>query len=417
MEAKGLWKHVEGKVTPPKPYAEVNGIAVISDGKTQATEEQIEAHKRRIDDFAKAASLAKHVILLMTSACIGMKIKTLTTAKEMWDEVKKDATAKSTLYLMDAEHQLESMRLSESSDPKTHLAELKLHFQLMMSRHKNLLEMGSSFSEQKLITLITSSLPNSYRPTLQTLTAADRASKLKQPSTLSEAATQTVAATLAGMSLYELMDYFIEEAEHCIIEDNQAKQTESAMQAQAKKNKGHTKKGKLHKLCANCDKSGHTKEDCWAPGGGKEGQGPNQQKQGSKGKKKEESAAKTTTEEVFAFTCTSTFVGVADSLKIPPSKHGVIVDNSASSHFCPDKSKFINLRPLEGQNICTANDGVILAFGIGKVSIELSNGSSKTKCVLKDTIYTPDMAFTLISVSHLNLVNCSTTFTGSQCII
>ena len=96
------------------------------------------------------------------SAHIGMKIKTLTTAKEMWDEVKKDATAKSMLYLVDVECQLEIMRLSESSDPKTHLTELKLHFQLMMLRHKNLLEMGSSFSKQKLIMLITSSLPNLY---------------------------------------------------------------------------------------------------------------------------------------------------------------------------------------------------------------------------------------------------------------
>ena len=153
MEVKGLWKHVEGKATPPKPYAKVNGIAILSDGKTQATEEQIEAHECRIDDFAKAASLAKHIILSMTSARIGMKIKTLTTAKEMWDEVKKDATAKSTLYLVDVEHQLESMRLSESSDPKTHLTKLKSHFQLMMLRHKNLLEMGSSFSKQKLIIL------------------------------------------------------------------------------------------------------------------------------------------------------------------------------------------------------------------------------------------------------------------------
>ena len=321
------------------------------------------------------------------------------------------------LYLVDAECQLESMRLSESSDPKTHLAKLKSHFQLMMSRHKNLLEMGSSFSKQKLITLITSSLLNLYRPALQTLIAADRASKLKQPSTLSGAATQTVAVTLAGMSLYELMDYFIEEAEHCVIEENHAKQTESVMQAQAKKNKGCTKKEKSHKLCVNCDKSSHTKEDCWAPGGGKEGQGPNQQKQGSKGKKIEESAAKTTTEEVFAFTCTLTFVDIADSLKIPPSKHGVIVNSGASSHFCPDKSKFINLRPLEGQNIHTTNDGVILACGIGDVSIELFNSSGKTKCVLKDIMYVPDMAFTLISVSRLDLVNCSTTITGSQCII
>ena len=220
MEVKGLWKHVEGKVTPPKLYAKVNGIAILSDGKTQAMEEQIEACKCRIDDFMKAASLAKHVILSMMSACIGMKMKTLTTVKEMWDEVKKDATAKSMLYLVDVECQLESMRLSESSDPKTHLTKLKLHFQLMMLRYKNLLEMVSSFSKQKLIMLITSSLPNSYQPALQTLTAADRAAKLKQPSTLLGVATQAVTATLASMSPYELIDYFIEEAKHCVIEDN-----------------------------------------------------------------------------------------------------------------------------------------------------------------------------------------------------
>ena len=58
MEAKGLWKHVEGKATSLKLYAKVNGIAILSDGKTQAIEEQIEACKCRIDDFVKAASLA-----------------------------------------------------------------------------------------------------------------------------------------------------------------------------------------------------------------------------------------------------------------------------------------------------------------------------------------------------------------------
>ena len=62
--------------------------------------------------------------------------------------------------------------------------------------------------------LITSLLPNSYRPALQTLTAADGAAKHKLPSTQLVAPTQPVAATLAGMSPYELMDYFIAEAEY-----------------------------------------------------------------------------------------------------------------------------------------------------------------------------------------------------------
>ena len=183
MDVKGLWKHVEGKATPLKLYTEVNGVSILADGKTKATEEQVKDWECRIDNFARAMSMVKHIILSMTSAQIGMKIKSLTMVKEMWDKVKKDATSKSTLYLMDAERQLEGMRLAESSDLKSHLAELKSHFQLMMSRYKKLMEMGSSSSEQKFITLLTSLLPNSYRPALQTLTAADRAAKLKPSST------------------------------------------------------------------------------------------------------------------------------------------------------------------------------------------------------------------------------------------
>ena len=37
----------------PKPYALVNGVAVLSDGKTPASEEQIEARETRIIDFKK----------------------------------------------------------------------------------------------------------------------------------------------------------------------------------------------------------------------------------------------------------------------------------------------------------------------------------------------------------------------------
>ena len=39
MGAKGLWLHVEGKATAPKPYVELNGIPVLSNGKTHVTEE------------------------------------------------------------------------------------------------------------------------------------------------------------------------------------------------------------------------------------------------------------------------------------------------------------------------------------------------------------------------------------------
>jgi len=124
-------------------------------------------------DFEKQEFLAQHVILSTTSACLGTKIKNLNTAKEMWDLVKADATTKSTLYLIDAEDQLASMKLGDNEDPKTHLAEIKQHFQLMLQHHDNLVSMGSTLSDSRFNTIIMSSLPKSYRPALQTITAAE----------------------------------------------------------------------------------------------------------------------------------------------------------------------------------------------------------------------------------------------------
>ena len=97
MGSKGLWMHVEGTATKPKPYAIVNVIPVLSDGKTRATEEQIETRETRMMDFEKCEYLAQHIILSTTSTRLGAAIKDVQTAKEMWDAVKADATTKSTL--------------------------------------------------------------------------------------------------------------------------------------------------------------------------------------------------------------------------------------------------------------------------------------------------------------------------------
>ena len=56
----------------------------------------------------------------MTSTCLGNKIKNLKTLHDMWDAVKVDATTKSTLFLLDTEDQLASMKLVENDDSKAH---------------------------------------------------------------------------------------------------------------------------------------------------------------------------------------------------------------------------------------------------------------------------------------------------------
>ena len=187
----------------------------------------------------------------------------------MQDAVKEDATTKSTLFLLDAEDQLASMKLAENNDPKVHLMEVKQHFQLMGQLHDNLLKMGSTISDSHYNTIIMSSLLESYQPTLQTITAAEWASTLLGTS------------SSRAMKPNDLITFITEEAQHRVINDKRIKKAESVLAALSKKQrtrKHRSNKGKEKSTpgttCENCKNAGHTKADCWVKGGGKEGQGP-----------------------------------------------------------------------------------------------------------------------------------------------
>ena len=85
MGAKGLWRHVEGKASEPKHYAmDTSGTYVLTDGKTPATEEQVESKEAKIEDFEKKHYLAQHIILSTTSTRLSSKIKNMKSAPEMW---------------------------------------------------------------------------------------------------------------------------------------------------------------------------------------------------------------------------------------------------------------------------------------------------------------------------------------------
>ena len=119
----------------------------------------------------------------------------------MWKVVKEDATLKSTLYILDAEDQLSSMKLTDNNDPKTHLIELQNHLQTMLQRRDNLMKIGSTITETRFNIIILSSLPESYRPTLQMITASERVSKLS-------------GMQSSAMKADDLIAFIIEEVQH-----------------------------------------------------------------------------------------------------------------------------------------------------------------------------------------------------------
>jgi len=176
------------------------------------------------------------------------------------------------------------------------------------------------------------------------------------------------------MKADDLIAFIIEEAQHRVINDERTKTAESALAARAKKTgkpKGKKKdNSQSDVVCENCDKPGHSKPDCWSKGGGKEGQGPRHKK---KGKKSETVvvAAEDDKEDLFAFTCTSDYVAVAESIDVPKSRLGTCMDSGASQHYCPDRSKFTDYKPIE-RKITTADGRTLTTAGMGDLHIELT---------------------------------------------
>ena len=169
--------------------------------------------------------------------------------------------------------------------------------------------------------------------------------------------------------------------------------------------------------CKNCGRTNHAKADCYQKGGGKEGQALWMKKNKKEDMKTEDSANVIQDEEIFAFTCMSDFTAVVDLLCIPNSKHGTIADSGASRHFSPDKSKFTNYCSLENHHIITTDGCTFRALGMGDVKIDLPNGASYSTVILKDSVYAPDLTFTLISILRLDLARCSASFRDGKCII
>jgi hypothetical protein len=151
------------------------------------------------------------------------------------------------------------MRCEEGGDTKTHLSE-------MLRIRESLAGMGATIDDKDFYAIILGSLPESYRPLLSSINATARINKkILIPD--------------------ELINLITEEYEHRLLTDSKAeKRGGSALSANES---GHRRKrgsaNNAHQnnqetVCYNCNWKGHYKQDCWRPGGGKEGQGPNQKR-------------------------------------------------------------------------------------------------------------------------------------------
>ena len=122
-------------------------------------------------------------------------------------------------------------------------------------------------------------------------------------------------------------------------------------------------------ICTKCKQKGHPFEDCWAKGGGKEGQGPKQRRRPrhrkKKGKEKanaaEESTSDGKTDESVAFINSHCVAFIQDS-----SGATVIIDTGASCHMTLHKNLLNNYQTFsKPRSIRGADKGTFDALGTG----------------------------------------------------
>jgi hypothetical protein len=229
MASKGIWKHAQGTAVAPVPFSLEANVPVTKPG-TPATEAEIEAKDKKIDDYDQKKAMARLIIMSTVSPRLCSQIRGKTPA-EMWTLVKNDATTKGEIYKISVRKRLNDMHCTEDGDVRGHL-------NAMTKLRDELAAMGIQYKDEEYVPLLVGSMPASYH-------------------TLLSAITQSAAASGNTLKSAVLINIILEEAAHRNSESKLTGVSESALNA----GKGTKRKGnpsKSHLKCGNCHKVGHT---------------------------------------------------------------------------------------------------------------------------------------------------------------
>jgi hypothetical protein len=227
-------------------------------GSTALTTEQVSAIKKYTKDtnqYLQEQAIAFQQIASTILNSLYLKIKGRTTIKEAWDMPKANFEKRSCMIMIELRKRLQDTWCSKNGN-------ICMHFNTIQTMQEELTSLGTSLGEQDFSAIILGSLPRSYNQFISAVTA-------------------TTSIFKQELNPEDLMQTIIDEYNRWSTRSGtKEKSIDSTFFAESN-NRGKKKSDKDVK-CFNCYKKEHKKVDCWAKGGGKEGQGPR-----SKSKKEE----------------------------------------------------------------------------------------------------------------------------------
>ena len=287
-----LKNHIDGTGTEPvNPHPSVPGQAAL----TAAQQTAVDEFEKKLEKWVSGEATIRKGLSEALSPALYLTVRKESTAKKVWDAVVKHHHQKSQLIIVELRRKLQNERCEEKGDMRAHLAKLR-------QMRDDLASMGEVLPDDGFRAIILGSLPASYDTFLTAV--SNQLSPMPYPMRLAEMTVQGVTIpaheitiTPPKISPDDLMEVVGQEADRRTIKSGSSKKDEKdvAFSANASSKGGKKAGGKSNIECYNCHKKGHIKPDCWAKGGGKEGQGP--KGKGKSQPKKEQAAAATDSDD------------------------------------------------------------------------------------------------------------------------
>ena len=300
------------------------------------------------------------------------------------------------------------------------------HFWQLANLWDQLASLGQTITDQDYLDTLLVSLPRSYEGLISTLSGASHLTKTK-------------------ITADSFRAFLLDEYEHRLIREKQDAKggkdgKDSKDEAFAADSNKRKDKDKRKVECHNCHKKGHMKADCWAKGGGKEGQGPRQWGGASDNAASAADKAKDTIEAWVVIDGSDSEeswaaieeVSDPEDLQLTaaaaagssPAQAGQacgsvpkLYDSSMSRHMLPLHDRFVTYQEIPPRPITAADKRVFYVIGVRDIVIDVPNGESSTQIRLKDALHAPDMGATIVSISRIAKAGFSVCFEGQSCKI
>lgn len=399
------------------------------------------AYQLKLAGWKKGEAIVKQLIASTIPDSLFMKVRAKGTAHAIWQALAAEFEKRSRMVSLDLRRRLQEQRCGDKADVRAHFAKLR-------TIYEDLAAMGHTPEDDDFYAIILGSMPTSYETYISSLTAT---------------------STITGHVLTpeQLMGALTDKYDRRALRNKSGRSGGDPNDVALSANDKGKGKSKKNIECFNCKKRGHYKSECWAPGGGKEGQGPKDKSKSkdqgaaaSEEKKDEAWYVYTTPEdsdneslpdlrsfsdssseadglsedstdegdEDIPFACITHCEPYTDAVVDFTSHPGamlaeepsardrtILFDSGATRHMSPHRDLFVNYKTIAPKTIQAADNHTFRGVGRGDMFITVPNGKTTTRILLRDVLHASAMGVTLVSVSRITKAGLSVSFHSGEC--